>query len=187
MTVDPTRPSRVTRLGLWSAASEVQAPARVLRRGHREHRSTSVQQVGHPVVDVSAAVAEDASLATSRWCRSRDCRRRATLGCPCCCCRCCCRSHWSHCSYLSLFPCPYPCLCRRCWGWAQEGEGPLEDMVVDVVVGTEAAAAMEGALLLRAQSRTWRPVPRPLSGPAQPPRVRGHCGWCGRRGMTTTA
>jgi hypothetical protein len=33
-------------------------------------------------VDALAAAAEDASLAPSRWCRSRDCRRRDTSGCP---------------------------------------------------------------------------------------------------------
>jgi hypothetical protein len=40
----------------------------------------SVQQVGHATVDTPAAVVEDTSLATSRWCRSQDCRRRATSG-----------------------------------------------------------------------------------------------------------
>jgi hypothetical protein len=57
------------------------------RQGHEgrpplEHCSTPVQQVGHVVVDTPDANAEDASPATSRWCRSRDCRRRATLGVP---------------------------------------------------------------------------------------------------------
>jgi hypothetical protein len=103
------------------------------------------------------AAEEDASLATSRWCWSRNCRR-ATTGHPCSCCRCCCWSHRSHCSCLSPFPCPSPCLCRHCWGWGQEGEGegPLEGMAFPVVVGAEAVAAVEGALLLRAWSRTWR-------------------------------
>jgi hypothetical protein len=70
-----------------------------------------------------------------------DCRRRTTPGHPCCYCRSC----QSHCSHLS----PYPCLCHRCWGWGQEGEGPLEDTAVPAMVGTEAAAAVEGTLLLR--------------------------------------
>jgi hypothetical protein len=58
--------------------------------------------------------------------------------------------------------------------------------VVPAVVGMEAAAAVEGALHLRARSRTWRPVPGPPSGPARSPQVRDHCGWCGRRGTTVT-
>jgi hypothetical protein len=157
----------------------MEAPARARRRGHQEHRSTSVQQARRVAVDVSVAVAEDASLATSRWCRSRDCRR-ATSGCPCCCCRCCCRSR---CSCLSPSTCPYPCLYRRCWGWRKEGEEPSEDTTVPTVVGVEAAAAMEGALLLRAR----RPVPGPPSGSARSPRVQGRCGRCGRRGTIVTA
>jgi hypothetical protein len=142
MTIDSTHPSRATRQGLWPAAGAVEAPGRVRRRGRRDPRSTS-----------------DASLATSRWCPSRDCRRRATLECPYCCCRCCCRSRQSRCSFLSLSL--SLCLCRHCWGLGQEGEGPPEGMVVPAVVGAEAAAVMEGTLLLRAQSRTWRPIPGP--------------------------
>jgi hypothetical protein len=92
------------------------------RRGHRERRSMSVQQAGHATVDTPAAVVEDTSLATSRWCRSQDCRRRATSGSPCYCCYCCC---WSHCSCLSPSRCPYPCLCRQCWGWSRRGRGRL--------------------------------------------------------------
>jgi hypothetical protein len=176
MTVDPTHPSRVTKQGPRPAAGAVEAPARARRRGRREPRSTPVQQVGHAAVDAPAVAAEDASLATSRWCWSRDCRRRSTSGRLCCCCRCCCRSR---CSCLSPSPCPFPC--RRCWCWGQEGEGPLEDMAVP------AAAGVEGALLLRARSRTRRPVPGPPSGPARSPRVRGCCGRCGRRGMDVTA
>jgi hypothetical protein len=181
MTVDPTRPSRTTRQGPRTAASAVEAPARARRRGRREPRSTSVQQVGHVAVDVPSVATEDASLATSRWCRSRDCRRRAKPGHLCCCCCCCCRSHRSRCSCLS----PSPCLCRCCWGWGRRGAP--EDMAVPSATGVEAAAAAEGALLLRARSRTRRPIPGPPSGPARSPRVRGHCGRCGRRGMTATA
>jgi ABC-type Co2+ transport system permease subunit len=33
-------------------------------------------------MNVLATAVEDASLATSVWCRSRDCRRRVTLGAP---------------------------------------------------------------------------------------------------------
>jgi hypothetical protein len=137
MTIDPTRP----------AASAVKEPARARRRGHQEPRSTSVQQAGHPAVDASTAAAEDTSLATSRWCRSRDSRRRAMLGRP----HCCCRSHQSRYSCLSTSPCPYPCLCRYCWGWCAGGVGSPKDTAVPTVVGVEAVAAAEGALLLRAQ------------------------------------
>jgi hypothetical protein len=154
MTVDPTCPSRATKQGSRPAAGAVEAPARARRRGRREPCSTPVQQVGHSAVDAPAVAVEDASLATSRWCRSRDCRRRATSGRLCSCCRCCCRSHRSRWSCLSPSPCPFPCLCRRCWCWGLEGEGPPEDMAVPTVAGVEAAAAAEGALLLRARSRT---------------------------------
>jgi hypothetical protein len=171
MTVDLTRPSRATKQGPRPAAGAVGAPARVLRRGRREPRSTPVQQVGHATVDAPAVAAKDASLATSRWCRYRDCRKRATSGHLCCCCRYCCRSRQSRCSYLSPSPFSFTCLCRRCCCWGQEGEGPPEDMAVPTAVGMEAAAAMEGALLLRAWSRTRRPVPGPPSGPARSPRV----------------
>jgi hypothetical protein len=60
-------------------------------------------------------------------------------------------------------------------------------MMIPAVVGAEAVAVVEGALHLRARSRTRRPAPGPLSGPAQFPRVQGHCRWYGRRGTTTTA
>jgi hypothetical protein len=86
MTVDPTCPSRATRQGSWPAAGAVETPVRARRRGHREPHSTPVQQVGCAAVDASSAAVEDASLATSRWCRSRDCRRRAKPGRLCCCC-----------------------------------------------------------------------------------------------------
>jgi hypothetical protein len=43
-----------------------------------------VQQAGLAAVDV-LTVEEGASLATLRWCRSRDYRRRAMLGCCCPC------------------------------------------------------------------------------------------------------
>jgi hypothetical protein len=187
MTVDPTRPSSATKQGPRPAAGAVEAPTRARRRGRREPHSTPVQQVGHAAMDAPAVAAEDASLATLRWCRSRDCRRRATSGRLCCCCRCCCRSRRSRCSCLSPSPCPFPCLCRRCWCWGQEGEGPPEDMAVPTTVGVEAAAAEEGALLLRARSRTRRPVPGLPSCPARSPRVRGRCGRCGRRRMAVTA
>jgi hypothetical protein len=125
-----------------------------------------VQRAGRAVVDAPAAATEDASLATSRWCRSRDCRRRDTPERPCYCHHCCCQSRYS---CLSPSPCPYPCLCRRCWGWGQEGEGPPEGTVVPAVVGAKVVAEEEGALHLRARSRTRRPVPRPPSGPARSP------------------
>jgi hypothetical protein len=160
MTVDPTRPSRTTRQGSWPATSAVVALVRARRRGHREPCSTPVQQAGRAAVDASTAATEDTSLATSRWRRSRDCRRKATSEHSCCCCQ-------SHCSFLS--PYPYPCLCHRCWGWGQEGEGPPEDMTVPAAVGVEAAAAAKGALLLRSWTRTWRSVPGPPSGPARSP------------------
>jgi hypothetical protein len=137
----------------------VEAPIRVRRKDHRERCSTSMQQVGHAMMNAPTAAAEDASLATSRWCRSRDCRRRTTAGCPCCCCQNCC-------SCLSPSSCPYPCLCRCYWGWGQEGEGPLQDMAVPAAVGAEAAATVEDALLLRARNRMRRPVHRPSSCPA---------------------
>jgi hypothetical protein len=65
MAVDSTCPSRVTRQGSRPAAGAVDAPARARRRGHREHRSTPVQQARHAAVDAPAAAVEDASLATS--------------------------------------------------------------------------------------------------------------------------
>jgi hypothetical protein len=141
----------------------------------------------HAVVDAPAAATKGASLVTLRWCRSRDCRRRVTPGCPCFCCCYYCRSHRSRCSCLSLYLCPFPYLFHCCWGREQEGEGPSEKMTAPVVVGVEAAATTEGALHLRALSRTWRPIPGPSSGPTQFPRVLGHCGQCGRGGMTVTA
>jgi hypothetical protein len=147
-----------------------------------EHRSTPVQQARRATADAPAGVAEDVSLATSRWCWSRDYRRRATSGCPFYCCHCCYRSRCS-----CLFPHSYPCLCHCCWGWGKEGERPPEDTVVFAVVGVEAAAAMEGTLLLRVRSRMRRPVTGPPSGPGRSPQVQGHCEWYGRRGTTTTA
>jgi hypothetical protein len=51
----------------------------------------------------------------------------------------------------------------------------------------EVAAAAEDTLLLRAWSRTWRPILGPPSYPAQSPQVQDHYGQCGRRGMATTA
>jgi hypothetical protein len=149
----------------------------------------SVQRAGRVGVDAPAAAAEDASLAALRYCRSRDCRRRVTPGCPCYCRRCCWRSRQKCCSCLSPCPCPcpYPCLYCHYWGWGQEGEGPPEDMTVPAVVGTEMSATAEGTLHLRTQSRTRKPVPVPLSGPARSPRVRGRCERCERRGTTATA
>jgi hypothetical protein len=41
-----------------------------------------MQQAERVAVDASVAAAEDASLATSRWCRSRDCRRGPRWGAP---------------------------------------------------------------------------------------------------------
>jgi hypothetical protein len=90
MIADFMRPSRATKQELWLAAGAVEEPVGLRRRDHQEPRSTLVQRAGRAVVDALAAAAEDASLATSRWCLSRDCRRRATLGRPCYCHHCCC-------------------------------------------------------------------------------------------------
>jgi hypothetical protein len=173
MTVDPTCPFRAIRQGSRPAAGSVKALARVRRRGHQEPRGTLVQQAGCATVDAPAVAVEDASLATSRWCRSRNCRRRVMPRRPYCCCYCYCRSHLSHCSCFfpcpCPCPCPYPCLCHRCWGWGQEGEGAPEGMAVPVMVGVQADAATEGALLLRALSRMWWSVPGLPSGPARSP------------------
>jgi hypothetical protein len=81
------------------------------------------------------------------------------------------------------FPLPLPLPLPPLLG---EGERPLEDMAVPAAVSAEAALAVEGALLLRAQSRTRKPIPGPPSGPAQSPRVRGHFGRCGRRETAAT-
>jgi hypothetical protein len=80
MTIDPTHMSRATRQGPWPAAGAVEALVGARRRGRREPRSTPVQQAECAAVDVPVAAVEDASLATSRWCQSRDCRRRVTPG-----------------------------------------------------------------------------------------------------------
>jgi hypothetical protein len=157
-----------------------------MKEGPPEAHSMLVQRAGRVMVDSPAAAAEDASLTILRWCRFRDCRR-ATLGHPCYCHRCCCRSRQSYYSCLFPFPCPYPYLSRYCWGWGQEGEEPSQDTSVPAVVGTEAVATAEGALHLRAWSKTQRPIPGPPSGPARSPRVRGCCGRCGRRETTAIA
>jgi hypothetical protein len=52
--------------------------------------------------------------------------------------------------------------------WGRRG-GPPEDTAVPTVVGAEAAAVAEGALHLRARSKTRRPIPGLPSGPAQSP------------------
>jgi hypothetical protein len=44
-----------------------------------------------------------------------------------------------------------------------------KDMTVPATVGTEVVAATDGALHLRVQSRTRRPIPGPPSGLAQSP------------------
>jgi hypothetical protein len=77
---DPMHPSRATKQELWLAAGAVEEPTGARRRDRQESHSTPVQRAGHVVVDASTTVVEDASLTTSRWCRFRDCRRRATLG-----------------------------------------------------------------------------------------------------------
>jgi hypothetical protein len=88
MIVDPTCPSRVTQKVARPATGAVESPGGARRRDCQEPYSIPVQRVGCVMVDASAA-AEDASLATSRWCGSRDYRRRFMLGRPCCCCHCC--------------------------------------------------------------------------------------------------
>jgi hypothetical protein len=185
MTIDPTCSSRETRKMAQPIAGVVESPVGARRRVHREPRIMSMQRVGHTVVDTPVAATKDASLATSRWCRYMDYRRRATSRRPCCCCR----SHRSCCScfFSSPCPCPCPCIWRCCWGWEQKGEGPPGDMAVPAMVGAEAAAATEGTLHLRTRSRKRRLVPGPSSGPARSPRARGRCGRCGRRGTVTTA
>jgi hypothetical protein len=85
------------------------------------------------------------------------------------------------------FPLPLPLAFTAVVGVGQKGEGLLEDTLVPAVVGTDAAAAAKGAFHLMVQSRMWRPVPWPPSGPAQSPRVRGCCEWCGTRGTAVTA
>jgi hypothetical protein len=78
---------------------------------------------------------EGVSLATSRWCRSRDCRRRATLG-----------------SLLLSFPLHLLlplAFATVVGGQGRGGEGPPEDSAVPAEVGV-AVAAVEGTLLLRA-------------------------------------
>jgi hypothetical protein len=117
-------------------------------------------------VDAPAAATEDASLATSRWCRSSDCRRRDTPERPCYCHHCCCQSRYS------CFPLPLALTLAFAvvvGVGGQEGEGPPEDTVVPAVVGAKVVAEEEDALHLRARSRTRRPVPRPPSGPARSP------------------
>jgi hypothetical protein len=74
------------------------------------------------------------------------------------------------------FPLPFPraltlAFAAVFWWWGQEGEEAPEDMMVPAAVVTEAAAVAEGALLLRAWSRTRMPVPGPPSCPALSPRV----------------
>jgi hypothetical protein len=137
MTINPTHPSRATR---WRPrpASAVGVPTGARRKGRWERHSKPVQQAGCAMVDVLAAE-EGASLGTSRWSRSRDCRRRPTLG--CCWPSCCYRSCRSHCFCVSL---------------------PL-------TLTLAFPATADNALLQWAQSRTWRPVPGLLSCPARSP------------------
>jgi hypothetical protein len=79
-----------------------------------------VQQAVRATVD-TPTTKECASLTTSRWCWSRDCRRRVTPG---CCCSCyCCQSCLCHCYCLPPSPCPYRFLCHHCWGWGWQGQG----------------------------------------------------------------
>jgi hypothetical protein len=93
---------------------------------------------------------------------------------------------------LLLLPFPSPLLLplslSSLLGVRVGGEGPLEDSSVVAEVGVVVAAvATEGTLLLMVRSRTRRHIPVPSSCPARSPQVQGHCRWCGRRGMTTTA
>jgi hypothetical protein len=64
------------------------------------------------------------------------------------------------------FPFHLPLALPPLLGVGQEGEGLPEDMMVPAVVGVGAAAATEGALLLKAPSRMRRPVPGPPSCPS---------------------
>jgi hypothetical protein len=82
----------------------------------------------------------------------------------CCCPRYYCQRHRSHCSCLS----PYPYLCRSCWEWGR-GEGPPKDLAFPTEVGVLVVVVVEGAVLLRARSRTRRLVTRPSSCLAQSP------------------
>jgi hypothetical protein len=68
-------------------------------------------------------------------------------------------------------PLPLPLPLSPLLGLGAGGKGPLEDFTVLAEVGVVAAVVVEGALLVWAQSRTRRPVPRPPSCPAQSPRV----------------
>jgi hypothetical protein len=82
MTADPTHPSRVTKQESCLDASAMKELVGAQRRDRREPHSMPVQRAGCVVVDAPATTVEDASLVTSRWCKSRDCRRRATPGAP---------------------------------------------------------------------------------------------------------
>jgi hypothetical protein len=93
MTADPTCSPRATKQEQRLAAGAVELSAGAQRRDCREPCTMLVQRAGHVVVDVSAAAVKNTSLTTSRWCRSRDCTRRATWGCPCYCRRCYCQSY----------------------------------------------------------------------------------------------
>jgi hypothetical protein len=66
MTADLTRSSRVTKQEPRPTAGAVEMPGVVRRRDLREPHTALVQRAGRAVVDALAAVAEDASLATSR-------------------------------------------------------------------------------------------------------------------------
>jgi hypothetical protein len=108
-------------------------------------------------MDASAAAVEDASLATSRWCRSMDCRSRVTS--------------WRTLLLLSepseplFLPFPFPLsLPLPLLGLRVGGGGSPEDMAVLAAASVEAVAIVEGGLLLRAQSRIWWHVPRSPSG-----------------------
>jgi hypothetical protein len=81
-------------------------------------------------------------------------------------------------SLILSVPFPLPLPLSPFWEWGQEGEGPPEDTVVPAAMGAEAIAAVEDAILLRAQSRTLRSVPVLLSYLARSPRVRDHCERC---------
>jgi hypothetical protein len=74
MIADPTCPSRTTKQEPRLAAGAVEEPAWARRRNRREPRSTSVQRTRRIVVDTPAIAPKDASVPTSRLCRSRYCR-----------------------------------------------------------------------------------------------------------------
>jgi hypothetical protein len=166
MIPDPTCPSRTAKQESRLAAGAVEEPAWSRRRNHREPRSTSVQRTQRIVVDTPAVAPKDASVPTSRLCRSTYCR----TGTPAVVIAVVARATGDIVLAFS-FPLVFTLAFDTVIGvGGQEGEGLPEGAVVPAVVDAE-AAAVEGGLHLRAWSRMRRPVPRPPSGPPRSPQV----------------